>query len=90
MMWNENDLVSILSYSNAHIDYVINDSINPFYFTGFYSNPNKNLRQLLSSLLSKIRFSHSNHNIGWIVGGDFNKIIYDHKKKADCQEALTK
>lgn len=41
LLWNENISITILSYSKGHIDCCVSTSPTLFYFTGFYSNPNR-------------------------------------------------
>lgn len=80
LFWNANANVNILSYSCGHIDSLVAYYPTPFYFTGFYGNPEHNLRYLSWQLLHKISGSHSNSKLGWFVGGDFNEILYDFDK----------
>lgn len=75
LLWNENINVSILSYSVGHIDCMITYPPSQFYFIGFYGNPNAYLRTHSWSLLDKIEDTHTNKNIGWLVEGDFKKIL---------------
>lgn len=81
LLWNDNVNLTILSYSVGHIDCVINLNPSLFYFMGFYGDPNHNNRTHSWNLLHKISLTHSNRNFGWLVGGDFNEILYDHEKK---------
>lgn len=81
MFWNYNIFVSILSYSLGHIDCMINSLFHPFFFTGFYDCPALHKRHISWNLLHKIASTHSNPQLGCIVGGDFNKILYDHEKR---------
>lgn len=81
LFWHDNINISILSYSPGHIDCIINDPINPFYFMGFYGNPKHNDHFLSWSLLNKISLTHTNTSFGWLVGGDFSEILYDHEKR---------
>lgn len=60
-----------------------------FYFTGFYGNPKHNLRYLSWDLLNRIASSHSNSNAGWLVGRDFNEILYDKEKKGGIPRAIS-
>lgn len=81
LFWNCNINLSILSYSNGHIDSLIDDHPSPFYFKGFYGNPAHNLWCMSWNLLHKVTFIHSKPSLGWLVGGDFNEILFDSKKK---------
>lgn len=72
--------VNILSYSQGHIDTFIVVQPASFFFTDFYGNPDHNLRVSSWNLLNKIATTHNNSELGWIIGGDFNEILYDSEK----------
>lgn len=66
--------VSLLSYSHYHIDtLVVSGNDKKWRLTGFYGNPVGDQRihgwTLLKRLASMFCWS-------WIVGGDFNEILY--------------
>lgn len=42
VFWNLNTKLTILSYFSRHVDSIINDHHQPFYFTSFYGNPDHN------------------------------------------------
>lgn len=88
LLWNENANVSILTYYQGHIDCLISHTPFPFYFTGFYGNPNHNLRFNSWLLLNKIAKTHSNRYFGWLVGGDFNETLYDEDKRGGLPRNL--
>lgn len=46
LFWNSNVNAGVLSYSQGHIDVLINHDPHPFYFTGFYGNPNMLARHI--------------------------------------------
>lgn len=81
--------ISILSYSSGHIDCFINENSNCFYFTGFYGNSNSNNCQFSWNLLNKIASTHTNPGLGWLVGGNLNKILFDHEKKEGIPRAFS-
>lgn len=81
LLWNANVMLSILSYSTGQIDALINLQPHLFYFTSFYSNPVHNLRFLSWCLLDNIASTHSDRSLSWVVGGDFNEILFDNDKQ---------
>lgn len=81
--------ISILSYSSGHIDCLINDHSNPFYFTGVYGNPKKYIRHVLWSLLNRIASNHTNNRFGWLIGRDFNEVLFNHEKKGGKPRAMS-
>lgn len=88
LLWNINANISILSYSHGHIDVLVNTSPNPFYFTGFYGNPIQYKRTQSWNLLKRIAETHNSKDLGWIVGGDFNEILFEHEKAGGKLRAL--
>lgn len=89
LFWNENLNVSVLSFSFGHIDCLVSYCNRCWYFTGFYGNPKCNLRHLSWDLLNKIAKTHTSDSIGWLVGGDFNEILYEMEKQGGAPRALS-
>lgn len=89
LFWKEIVNLSILSYSNGHIDRCVFNIPHPFYFTCFYGNPEHCNYSLSWSLIDKIVITHANSNFGWLVGGDFNEILYDRDKKGGLPPNLS-
>lgn len=81
LLWLESMKISIFSYSIGHIDCLIEDNSKSFYFTGFCGNSNTSDHHLSWKLLDKIASTHTNSQFGWLVGEDFNEILFDHEKK---------
>lgn len=72
LLWKEEVIVSLLSFSVGHIDVnIISFSKKSFHFIGFYGNPKASLRkhswQLLRRLIGPTEDT-------WLVYGDFNEI----------------
>lgn len=66
--------------SSGHIDCVFESEGFAGRFTGFYGHPETSQRRYSWELLRKL---HSVPNFGampWILGGDFNEILYAHEK----------
>ncbi|KAG8474150.1 hypothetical protein CXB51_034133 [Gossypium anomalum] len=78
--WKGNDLVSVRSYSNFHVDADIHDPKNrdTWRLTGFYGNPDERSRQGSWDLL---RFLEHDCAVPWLVFGDFNEITSSLEKK---------
>ncbi|KAK3211629.1 hypothetical protein Dsin_016335 [Dipteronia sinensis] len=73
LIWCEEWEVSILSYSKGHIDArMILKSGFQWIFSGFYGNPNSNLRANSWELLRRLRLVD---NLPWVCGGDFNELL---------------
>lgn len=81
LFWKESMKFNILLYSKGHIDCISHYKDKSFYFTGLYSNTVHNDRYLSWLLINKINKTHTDCNIGWLVGGDFNEILFDYEKK---------
>lgn len=89
VMWQNSIRLSILSYSCGHIDCMLFYTSNSFYFTGSYDNPITNDHFLSWLLLKKIISTHTNAHLGWIVGGNFNEILFDHEKRWGIPRAFS-
>ncbi|XP_073121193.1 uncharacterized protein [Henckelia pumila] len=80
LFWKSQFDVHIKSFSSGHIDCIVSHSQFNWRFTGFYGHPNVSLREssweLLKRLASLQEFSH----FPWLVGGDFNEILFDYEK----------
>jgi hypothetical protein len=76
LYWNNDSRVSLKSFSNSHIDVLIqNDELGDveWRFTGFYGNPVRSTRKLSWDLL---KFLRKEYNNPWICAGDFNEVLY--------------
>ncbi|GMI67917.1 hypothetical protein HRI_000461000 [Hibiscus trionum] len=77
--WKPECDVRLLSYSQFHIDVVIQESETlKRRFTGFYGRPAERDRDLSWNLLRQL---HSNQSMPLLVAGDFNEIMYSYEKK---------
>lgn len=81
LLWKDSFDIQIKSFSQGHIDCVIRHSQITWRFTGFYGNPVVALRssswELIRRLFSMSELAH----LPWLLGGDFNEIMYAHEKK---------
>lgn len=80
LFWNDTLNVSIQSYFVGHIDCIVIDQGKRWRFTGFYGNPNANLRHHSWSLLPRLHNITELKDLSWLVGGDFNEICFDNEK----------
>lgn len=80
LMWREPFSVNIQSYSDGHIDCIVSNNDSPWRFTGFYGNSVVNLRRQSWQLLQRLANIHELNMLPWLVGGDFNEILYESEK----------
>ncbi|KAK1356400.1 putative endonuclease/exonuclease/phosphatase [Heracleum sosnowskyi] len=79
LLWKEDVIVSLRSYSMTHIDaFVSGLNIPPWRFIGFYGNPDSGLRVHSWNLLKKLCFAIEG---SWLCCGDFNQILRHFEKK---------
>lgn len=72
MLWRDVEHVKLMSYSQSHIDTeVITDGSEKWRLTGFYGEPNRNLRKRTWDLLRNLS---RDANLPWCVLGDMNNI----------------
>lgn len=75
LFWNNDSVVNLKSFSNSHIDVMIeNDGLGDVQcrFTGFYGAPVRAKRGLSWDLLKFMRREFDNP---WLCAGDFNEIL---------------
>ncbi|KAL5779912.1 hypothetical protein ACOSQ2_010649 [Xanthoceras sorbifolium] len=78
LLWRDKIDITIHSYSKGHIDStVVDEEGTSWRFTGFYGEPNQNLRLHSWELLRRLK---SLSGLPWLVGGDFNEILRDEEK----------
>ncbi|TYH09201.1 hypothetical protein ES288_A07G076600v1 [Gossypium darwinii] len=78
MLWRDGIEVIIQSYSNMHIDSMVQmENKNYVLFTGFYGQADPNHRNLSWDMLRRIGRTVKEN---WIMGGDFNAILDNDKK----------
>lgn len=80
LFWRNSIQVSICSFSKGYIDCLIKSNTPTWRFTGFYGNPNKNLRNFFWELLSWLAKQHMGDNIEWIIGEDSMKFNSEKNK----------
>ncbi|XP_057811420.1 uncharacterized protein LOC131025639 [Salvia miltiorrhiza] len=73
LLWNEPCVVNVSSFSDGHIDCVIQNNDILWRFTGFYGNPDVQKRHHSWTLMQRLATSGM-LNIPWLIGGDFNEI----------------
>ncbi|KAL6228109.1 hypothetical protein ACLB2K_002063 [Fragaria x ananassa] len=72
LLWTTDTKVSLLSYSDFHIDVMVGETTDQWRFTGIYVQPKAELRHLSWSLIRRL---HGNCDVAWVLGGDFNEIV---------------
>ncbi|XVE99180.1 hypothetical protein REPUB_Repub03eG0175100 [Reevesia pubescens] len=79
LLWTENVVIELLSYSASHIDVIIRDPTihQDVHFTGFYGNPDIGRRKESWHLLRHLKNSSI---LPWLCAGDFNKLLSDSEK----------
>uniref|UniRef100_A0A2N9IZ60 Reverse transcriptase domain-containing protein n=1 Tax=Fagus sylvatica TaxID=28930 RepID=A0A2N9IZ60_FAGSY len=78
MYWSGCMRVSISSYSQHHIDAVLDyQSPNAWRFTGFYGSPTVEGKATAWSILRTLR---THHTLPWLCAGDFNKLLSGSEK----------
>ncbi|KAF5449841.1 hypothetical protein F2P56_030246 [Juglans regia] len=79
LLWKREISVSISSFSRYHIDACIQESdLAEWRFTGVYGHPDASNRYLTWNLMRTLCPSTSGP---WLVGGDFNEVLYLHEKR---------
>lgn len=78
--WNRGHLVTLKSFSKNHIDVEIQEKKgNPRWrFMGFYRALDVRDKAMTWDLLRRLR---RNNSLPWLVGGDFNDILFANKKQ---------
>ncbi|KAA3468511.1 endonuclease/exonuclease/phosphatase family protein [Gossypium australe] len=78
--WNGSHLVRLKSFSKNHIDVEVQeDESKPRWrFTGFYGATDFRNKGETWALLPRLG---ENNSLPWMVGGDFNEILYTNEKK---------
>ncbi|KAK4438704.1 hypothetical protein Salat_0204900 [Sesamum alatum] len=62
-----------------HIDVIVESGSSPWRFTGFYGEPEIPRRHDSWALLRRLKTQSS---LPWLVGGDFNAMLYPHEKQS--------
>lgn len=78
LIWDNSIDVSLLSYSQGHIDVSIkHDSNRSWRFTGFYGHPDQSQRTHSWTLLRRLA---GMVDLLWVCMGDFNEVMADSEK----------
>ncbi|KAK8341636.1 hypothetical protein V6Z12_A08G179200 [Gossypium hirsutum] len=87
LAWRNDICIELRSFSKRHIDVVVEDKEvkGKWRLTGFYGSP---YAQDMSESWNVLRNLHNDDGRPWFVCGDFNEIMYSHKKKGGlpCDE----
>lgn len=78
LLWNLDLDVSIMSFSLGHIDWTIKSLDLWWSFIGFYGNPSVEKSVESWNLLRRLKDCSK---LLWILGGDFNEILFSHEKE---------
>ncbi|KAL0367264.1 UNVERIFIED_CONTAM: putative mitochondrial protein [Sesamum radiatum] len=81
LLWKKDISVSLLSYSMNHIDVQVHstDGLSDWRLTGFYGNPDQNMRSHSWNLLRQLR---RRSTLPWMCCGDFNAILLHSEKES--------
>ncbi|KAK6119801.1 hypothetical protein DH2020_046456 [Rehmannia glutinosa] len=77
LLWKEEVNLSVKLMGRFFVDSVIQSDGGQWRFTGFYGNPDKSARALSWSLIRRLS---SQMSLPWLIGGDFNEILYPSEK----------
>ena len=79
MMWNNEVDLHIQTYTQNHIDaFIFKDRNSPWWITGFYAKPKKQLHHETWDLLKHLK---SRSLAPWLCIGDYNKILASEEKE---------
>ncbi|TXG63278.1 hypothetical protein EZV62_010272 [Acer yangbiense] len=87
LLWRKDLMVSILSFSEGHIDDIIlmEDGFQ-WRFSGFYGDPSPGKRVFSWSLLRRLRVTDS---LPWVCGGDFNELLCSNEKLGGLEKSIS-
>lgn len=80
MFLNKNVDICLRSFSSNHIDVSVNWESLHWRFTGCYAPARPQERGAFWELLFKLWMVRQSENEPWIIGGDFNEVLYDSEK----------
>ena len=87
LLWSNTVSVCVRSFSAGHIDSLIQGKGREWRFTGFYGNPRPELRRFSWELLKKLAGDQKDRNMAWLVGGDWNEILFDEEKDGGARKS---
>lgn len=62
---------------------------NVWRFTGFYGNPNSSSRIFSWKLLGRLNSIPELQHLPWLIGGDFNEILYESEKSGGSLRSMS-
>ncbi|KAL7153226.1 hypothetical protein ABFS83_04G152200 [Erythranthe nasuta] len=79
LLWQKDVKVELCNFSSNHIDAVVHDGpgSRAWRFTGIYGFPEQQRRNETWSLLRQL---NAQSNLPWVIGGDFNEILFNSEK----------
>ncbi|KAK6153958.1 hypothetical protein DH2020_013597 [Rehmannia glutinosa] len=80
LLWKKPLVLTVASYSDGHIDSVVQDGEHRWRFTGFYGNPDTSKRKYSWELMRKLAAMGEFEHLPWLIGGDFNEICSHNEK----------
>ncbi|KAL5573012.1 hypothetical protein UlMin_022609 [Ulmus minor] len=89
LLWKDPLKVEIKSCSAGHIDASIDHNLRRWRFTGFYGSPTVEGRVASWQLMQRLGLLSELCHLPWLVGGDFNEILYDHEKQGGRPRSLS-
>ncbi|KAL5542373.1 hypothetical protein UlMin_010083 [Ulmus minor] len=89
LLWKDPLKVEIKSCSAGHIDAIIDQNLRRWRFTGFYGSPTVEGRIASWQLIRRLGSLSELCHLPWLVGGDFNEVLYDHEKQGGRPRSLS-
>ncbi|KAL8519995.1 hypothetical protein ACS0TY_010795 [Phlomoides rotata] len=80
--WKDSSTCNVVSYSNNHIDIIINNTGLEWRIASYYGVPNRNLRSISWNLLRTLASANS---FPWICIGDFNDLLSPEDKRGRAE-----
>ncbi|XP_075499819.1 uncharacterized protein LOC142538372 [Primulina tabacum] len=65
---------------SGYIDCLVKEGSTQWRFIGFYGNPVTSMRTQSWQLIRRLAGIHELSSLPWLVGGDFNEILFDSEK----------
>ncbi|KAL5576068.1 hypothetical protein UlMin_017767 [Ulmus minor] len=89
LLWKDPLKVEIKSCSPGHIDAIIDHNLRRWRFTGFYGCPTVEARVASWQLIQRLGSLSELCHLPWLVGRDFNEVLYDHEKQGGRPRSLS-
>lgn len=87
LFWNKNVDVSLRSFSSNHVDVSVSWKNLFWRFTGCYAPPTLSERSTFWDLLIKLHSLRTDNNERWVIGGDFNEVLFCSEKSGGCSRS---